>query len=104
MAHCIFQSTRDQDFDFRYGGEEFAVLLPATDTGAGGLVAERIREGIASHAFTSGEKRLTITVSIGVASCPTHARTIRDLVVEADKALYDAKRTGKNRVVISSKG
>ena len=103
VAQCILHSTRDQDFDFRYGGEEFAVILPATDAAAGQVVAERIREIIAGHAFIAGDSTLKMTVSIGVASCPGHARSIRDLVLEADKALYEAKRTGKNRVVVSSR-
>ena len=102
VAHCILNSTRDQDFDFRYGGEEFAVILPATDSAAGQVVAERIREIIAGHVFNAGEIQVSITVSVGVASCPLNAGSIRDLVVESDKALYEAKRAGKNRVVMSS--
>lgn len=102
LAGCIVRSTREQDFDFRYGGEEFSVLLPATDVAAGKVVAERIRELIQRTVFTAGETKVKMTVSIGVASCPANAQTIRKLVVEADKALYEAKRTGKNRVVLSS--
>jgi diguanylate cyclase len=101
LAGCIVRSTREQDFDFRYGGEEFSVLLPATDASAGKFVAERIRELIEKTVFTAGETKVHMTVSIGVASCPTNARTIRALVVEADKALYAAKRAGKNQVVMS---
>lgn len=101
LARCIVRSTREQDFDFRYGGEEFSVLLPATDAVAGNVVAERIRELIQKTLFTSGETKVHMTVSIGVASCPANAQTIRTLVVEADKALYEAKRAGKNKVVLS---
>jgi diguanylate cyclase (GGDEF)-like protein len=101
VAQSILNSTREQDFDCRYGGEEFAVILPATDPEAGRVVAERIRQVIAGRAFAAGEQQLSITVSIGVASCPFNAGTIRDLVVASDKALYEAKRTGKNRVVMS---
>jgi diguanylate cyclase (GGDEF)-like protein len=101
VARCIVRSTREQDFDFRYGGEEFSVLLPATDAAAGKFVAERIRELIQKTVFTAGETKVNMTVSIGVASCPTNALTIRALVVEADKALYEAKRAGKNQVVQS---
>ena len=54
-----------------------------------------------SCTFSAGGANVRITVSIGVASCPSNARTIRDLVVEADKSLYEAKRAGKNRVVES---
>lgn len=101
ISQCILHSTRDQDFNFRYGGEEFAVILPSTDSGAGRVVAERIRELIEVNTFTAGDGKLKMTVSIGVASCPENAGTIRDLVMEADKSLYEAKRTGKNRVVMS---
>ena len=100
-AKCILDSTREQDFGFRYGGEEFSVILPATDLQAGKAVAERIREAVQSCTFSAGGANVRITVSIGVASCPSNARTIRDLVVEADKSLYEAKRAGKNRVVES---
>ena len=101
LAGCIVRSTREQDFDFRYGGEEFSVLLPATDAAAGKFVAERIRELIQKTVFRAGEAKVNMTVSIGVASCPGNAQTIRSLVVEADKALYEAKRAGKNQVVLS---
>jgi len=101
LARCIVRSTREQDFDFRYGGEEFSVLLPATDAVAGNFVAERIRELVQKTLFTAGETKVNMTVSIGVASCPANAQTIRTLVVEADKALYEAKRAGKNQVVLS---
>ncbi len=102
LAQCIVRATRDQDFGFRYGGEEFSVLLPATDTAAGKVVAERIRELIQKTLFIAGETKLKLTVSIGVASCPANAQTIRTLVIEADKALYEGKRSGKNRVVVST--
>jgi diguanylate cyclase (GGDEF)-like protein len=101
LARCIVRSTREQDFDFRYGGEEFSVLLPATDAAAGNVVAERILDHIQKTVFSAGEAKVNMTVSIGVASCPANALTIRALVVEADKSLYEAKRAGKNQVVVS---
>jgi diguanylate cyclase (GGDEF)-like protein len=101
IARCIIHSVRDQDFAFRYGGEEFSVILPATDTNAGKFVAERIRELIKNTVFSTGEASVAMTVSIGVASCPANAVSIRALVVEADNALYSAKKSGKNKVVLS---
>ncbi|MDH4161939.1 MAG: sensor domain-containing diguanylate cyclase [Nitrospirota bacterium] len=101
VASRVMNTTREGDLDFRYGGEEFIVLLPATADAGGVYVAERICEQINSAGFDIGETRLRITVSIGVACVPEHAVTIRDLVSEADKALYEAKKTGKNRVVLS---
>jgi diguanylate cyclase (GGDEF)-like protein len=102
IAQCILHSTRDQDFNFRYGGEEFAVILPSTDAAAGQVVAERIRDLIEVNSFTAGDTQLKMTVSIGVACCPENARSIRDLVIEADKSLYEAKKTGKNKIVLSA--
>lgn len=103
VARRILSTTREGDIDFRYGGEEFSVILPATDRAGGIYVSERIRERIDGDLFKVGDQELRITVSIGVASMPQHAKTIRDLVSEADKALYEAKRMGKNRVVVSKK-
>ncbi len=100
-ALCIAASVRDNDLAFRYGGEEFAVLLPATDAEGGRPVAERIRTTIEQCAFEHGAPRMRMTVSIGMASCPKTASNSRDLLLAADKALYAAKRKGKNRIVIS---
>jgi diguanylate cyclase (GGDEF)-like protein len=101
IGQAVMNSTRDGDMDFRYGGEEFAVILPATDSAWGVFVAERIRKKIEGTAFTIENITVKLTVSIGVASCPEHAETIKDLIVKADRALYESKRTGKNRVVLS---
>ncbi len=101
VAQRILRSTRGEDADFRYGGEEFAVTLIATGSAGGEYVAERIRKKIESTVFSADEHRLSLTVSVGVASCPENATTIRDFIAAADKALYDAKRSGKNRVVVS---
>jgi diguanylate cyclase (GGDEF)-like protein len=101
VAQCILRSTRGEDADFRYGGEEFAVTLTATGSAGGEYVAERIRKRIESTVFAVGEHRLSLTVSIGAASCPENAKTIRDIIAAADKALYEAKRAGKNKAVLS---
>ncbi len=101
VARCILLSTRDGDLSCRYGGEEFAVILPATDSTAGAIVAERIRAIIDGTVFRHEQIEMRLTVSIGLANCPENAKTIRDMIVEADKALYEAKKTGKNRITLS---
>jgi diguanylate cyclase (GGDEF)-like protein len=100
-ARCIAASTRDNDLAFRYGGEEFAVLLPATDMDGSRPVAERIRAAVEAHVVETEGLRLHLTISIGISSCPKTADSSKELLMAADKALYKAKETGKNRIVIS---
>jgi diguanylate cyclase (GGDEF)-like protein len=99
VAGWISKSVRDHDLVFRYGGEEFAVILPSTDLKGGKHVAERIRRNICDARFEDGGVSIQITTSIGVASCPESATGIRDLILSADNALYAAKRNGKNCVI-----
>jgi diguanylate cyclase (GGDEF)-like protein len=102
-AQCLLRSIRDNDLAFRYGGEELVVLLPSTEAEGGASVAERIRGRIENYIFEEGSHQLRITVSIGLASYPQHAANPKDLLSAADTALYTAKKTGKNRVVVSGK-
>ena len=98
----IYETIRENDLAFRYGGEEFAVLLAETPVEGAVEVAERVRLAIAEAVFE--EDALHVTISIGAAETPLHASSIEDLVKKADKALYEAKKTGKNKVVVSSEG
>lgn len=101
VAHSIADSVRNSDLAFRYGGEEFAVVLPATAAAGGLHVAERIRQQVEAAEIALGGISLQVTVSIGLALCPENAVTVRELIIEADTALYAAKHQGKNRVVQS---
>lgn len=101
VSLTIADSVRGSDQAFRYGGEEFAVLLPNTGQLGALHVAERIRSMIEAEATQTEAGTINSTVSIGLALFPDNAATVRDLVVEADKALYEAKRAGKNRIVKS---
>ncbi len=103
MGKCILRSIRDDDMAFRYGGEEFAILLPASSLSAGRAVAERMRAHIEHHPFRIEGRLLNVTVSIGAAAWPSSADSMKDLIMEADRALYEAKDAGKNRVVIREK-
>jgi diguanylate cyclase (GGDEF)-like protein len=91
-------SVRDVDVVARYGGEEFAIILPETDIKSALIVAERIRNNVEKHRFVFDSISLSITISIGIASCPKDADNVRDIVSFADKALYKAKEGGRNRV------
>jgi diguanylate cyclase (GGDEF)-like protein len=99
-AGTLMRVVRDSDICCRYGGEEFAVILPLTDLHEAGLIADRLKMELAER-LPGGR---TLTVSIGVASCGGKTATYQDLVEKADAALYQAKRSGKNRVVVAEEG
>ncbi len=98
VAGLVKGSVRDVDLCGRYGGEEFAILLPATQVAGARVVAERIREVVASHSFRTGEQKFELTVSLGIAVFPEDARGIETLLQRADLALYHSKQNGRNRV------
>jgi diguanylate cyclase (GGDEF)-like protein len=96
----IFQeSIRSTDLAARYGGEEFAVMMPETDLAEAMVFAEKIRGLVENLPVVTPAATIPVTVSIGVGSVP-HSRihTAKELVVAADKALYRAKRNGRNQV------
>ena len=92
---------RKTDFLARYGGEEFVVLLPNTDLSTLEHIAERIRTFVASEVFDNIEEGFGITVSIGMTHY-RHRETVEEVIERADKALYQAKVDGRNRVVYIS--
>jgi diguanylate cyclase (GGDEF)-like protein len=98
LARAIETETRDSDICCRFGGEEFAVILPFTsDPREAFGIAERIRAG-AQRIVSHGQ---AVTISAGVALCDETGQTAHALVERADRALYTAKRNGKNMVVLS---
>jgi diguanylate cyclase (GGDEF)-like protein len=89
---------RATDVAARYGGDEFVVMLPDTPARGALEVAERIRQAVESAPFALESGRVSCTVSIGLASFPQDGRTIEALLARADRALYEAKEAGRNRV------
>ena len=94
IGNAIKNSIRSADQAFRYGGDEFAIVLPTTGADAALLVAERIREQIDSQ-LAEGE--IPVTASLGLATWPVNGTTANDIVAAADTALYVAKQNGRNR-------
>jgi diguanylate cyclase (GGDEF)-like protein len=101
IGRILDEVSRGVDEPARYGGEEFAVALLETDLEGAIEVAERIRSRIETEHVrgVNGGPPLRVTASVGAASMPASAETAPDLIAAADAALYDAKRSGKNRVV-----
>ncbi len=104
VAQVLNASTRTIDVVSRYGGEEFAIILPETDSTGAKLVAERIRRAVQDTSFpvTEDQPPVHVTVSVGIATCPQDASDVNELVEYADKALYYSKETGKNKVSVWS--
>ncbi|MHB8171471.1 MAG: GGDEF domain-containing protein [Thermincolia bacterium] len=101
IARIMKDSVRDADTVVRYGGEEFAVVLPSTDTDEAAYVAERIRYVVENFTFSCSDGTPTkVTVSMGIACFPKDSRNKSELISHADLALYRAKQTGRNKVCI----
>jgi diguanylate cyclase (GGDEF)-like protein len=101
VAKCIQSNLRSTDLAFRYGGEEMAALLPNTSLEEGAYIAERIRKTIEETRMPFEGNILKVTASIGAASYPVHGSSPEAIIQEADKALYLAKKLGKNGLVLS---
>ncbi|HYF25022.1 MAG TPA: diguanylate cyclase [Baekduia sp.] len=101
VARILRESSREIDEPARYGGEELAVVLPGTDLEGAYNLAERVRTGVEALRvpLEEGGRDLRVTASFGVAALPRSADSLHGLVSAADDALYEAKRSGKNRSV-----
>ncbi|MEW6330945.1 MAG: diguanylate cyclase [Pseudomonadota bacterium] len=99
VAEAMGTQLRASDTLYRYGGEEFVILLPETDRHGALTVAESIRHKVATTAIVvDGQQTVSITVSIGAASFPQDTENQEDLLKKADQAVYAAKNGGRNRV------
>jgi diguanylate cyclase (GGDEF)-like protein len=100
ISELVTQMLRTEDVFARYGGEEFAIILRGIDLQDAGVLAERLRAAVEIKAFMSGETRLPVTVSIGVAQFAEAYEDSLGLVEAADNALYAAKQAGRNKVLL----
>ncbi len=100
IGRLVSGALRNTDLAFRYGGDEFALILPQSATNDAMVVAERIRSRIASE---MSKREIQISASLGLASWPTDGVTADELVNAADRALYAAKDAGGNRTCVASK-
>lgn len=102
VAHLISDCVRPQDHVARYGGEEFAVILPGAGDDIAWTVAERIRSSVEQFPFMVDGKALSITLSIGIGIAPADGSSVDALIRTADRALYEAKNGGRNRIMSST--
>jgi diguanylate cyclase (GGDEF)-like protein len=101
VASVLKEVVRKADTVFRYGGEEFLVLLPETDLEGAAALAEKIRTAVAANRLGDGEQVFTLTLSAGVSSlCENESGN--DMIARADMALYQAKEEGRDRVESTS--
>ncbi|MCX7305355.1 MAG: PleD family two-component system response regulator [Hyphomicrobiales bacterium] len=99
FARRLRKNVRGIDLACRFGGEEFVVVMPDTDASVAEAVAERVRAEIANKLFTVGNEAVAVTVSVGVSSLKGGLDSVTDLLKRADVALYEAKNSGRNKVV-----
>ena len=96
VAFLLKDTLRGADIAARYGGEEFSILLPQTTTDEAKIIADRIREKVESTSFPNRQ----VTISVGIASCSEIICNAQEIIAAADKALYSAKKQGRNNVQI----
>ncbi len=101
ISEVIKESIRKTDIAARYGGDEFVVILPETNIESAKMVAEKIRENIENTFIVVGDKKISVTASIGVAGIKEgQSTTFEKLIKFTDKSLYEAKKKGRNRVYV----
>ncbi len=102
VGERISRVVRSEDVVIRYGGDEYIVILPNTDKKTARVIAERIRKEINQEPFYAfNNKKFNISVTLGVASYPDDAKTRDTLIGKADKAMYEGKLSGRDKVVLA---
>ena len=96
IAHVLRSAMREIDLVARYGGDEFAVLLPGTSLSEAVMAAERLRAAVTSYRFALAEAQIQVTVSVGLAGLIPADQQPDELVMRADACLYAAKKAGRN--------
>ncbi len=102
VARIVKVNTRASDVAARWGGDEFMLLAPGTDSRSAIKIAERIRAQVERYKMKLEGKEVGITISSGIVTYPDHASVVAELLKKADEAMYNAKRGGKNRSSVFS--
>jgi diguanylate cyclase (GGDEF)-like protein len=104
VSTTCLEQLRKPDLLARFGGEEFAALLPGTDLNGARLTAERLRKAVARKKMDRNADTCSVTISIGVSAFLDEDRRIENVIKRTDDALYEAKRMGRNRVAVLHDG
>ncbi|MCM8760358.1 MAG: GGDEF domain-containing protein, partial [Candidatus Omnitrophica bacterium] len=106
LGSLIKNFVRGSDVVCRFGGDEFAYLLPFTSSDEAKVFAERIKKIVSKYEFLKGgiEKRVNLTMSTGIATFPEHGQTAEEIISKADQALFASKSGGRNRITIYERG
>ncbi|MHC0038887.1 GGDEF domain-containing protein [Pseudoneobacillus sp. C159] len=99
ISNIIKTNVRSSDAYVRFGGEEFAIVLPNTEVGEGIRLAENIRKEVEQSSFTYKNERISITISMGLSKY--QGEIVQEFIGKADKALYKAKENGRNQVIVT---
>ncbi|HEX4923497.1 MAG TPA: diguanylate cyclase [Bdellovibrionales bacterium] len=102
ISRILKKNIRNFDYGFRYGGDEYMLLLVNTNSEAARIVGERIRKEVENTVFRAEGAEVKVTLSIGVASFPEHAATKEEIIALADKAMYHGKNKSRNIVFVAS--
>ncbi|MBK9293127.1 MAG: GGDEF domain-containing protein [Oligoflexia bacterium] len=102
LSKIIHENIRTVDYGFRYGGDEFLVVLVGTDSEQAKVVAERMRAQVENSVFDVNGIQIKVTLSIGIASFPEHASTKEEIIELADQAMYVGKKKSRNIVYVAS--
>jgi len=102
LGKIIINSTRASDIAARWGGDEFMLLTPETDSRAAMRIGERVRAQVEEYGVELKGNRIGMSISVGIASYPDHAAEVTELLGKVDSAMYNAKRGGKNQVCVFS--
>ena len=96
LGAILNNSRSDLDICARYGVEEFAIILPHTNSNEAEMISERIRKKVENYFQTN----IKLTISIGVSNCPESSIILEELIKKADDAVYESKKSGKNKITI----
>jgi diguanylate cyclase (GGDEF)-like protein len=102
LGHILRDCVRRSDYTFRYGGDEFVMVLPDTESAGALIVAERVRRAVEQSEFLIDGMRIQVTISIGIATYPDHAQSHKEIIKMADQAMYCGKNKSRNVVFMAS--